>query len=120
MGKAIQGSVSDQKQVKKAARSEAWLAQRRQNDWRAIVAMPEGRRVLWSLLEQCHVFRSIMETNARIYYNAGIQDFGRTIIKEITDADPTAWITMQIEAGEVELDAPPATGVLLTEQSDDE
>ncbi len=49
----------------------------------------------------------LMERNARIYYNAGIQDFGRTIIKKITAADPKAWIQMQIEAGDVNVEQDP-------------
>lgn len=106
MARALVANAADEQQVRKAARSEKWLAERRANDWRAVVALPEGRRVLWSLLDQCNVFKSIMETNARIYYNAGVQDFGHTIIKEITAADPQAWIQMQIEAGEVAVEDP--------------
>lgn len=109
MARALVANAGDEQQVRKAARSEKWLAQRRANDWRTIVGSPEGRRVLWSLLEQCKVFESIMETSARIYYNAGRQDFGHLIIAEITTADPLAWLLMQREAGEYTIDAEPTT-----------
>ncbi len=104
---AMVGNAGDEQQVRKAARSEKWLRERRSNDWRAIVGSPEGRRVLWYLLEQCKVFESIMETSARIYYNSGRQDFGHYLIGEITTADPQAWLLMQQEAAAFVIDAEP-------------
>lgn len=48
------------------------------------------------------MFRSIMETNARIYYNAGQQDLGHYLMGEIASADPEAWLAMQQDAAQIE------------------
>lgn len=95
MARAIQGSVSDEKQVRKASRSERWHQERLDQAWRTVLAMPEARLVFNDLLTQCMTFRSIFETSARIYYNSGRQDWGHFLIERIEAVDPLIWLQMQ-------------------------
>ena len=67
------------------------------NDLLAVLDIPQGRRVLWRILEECKTFGSIYETSARIHYNAGQQDIGHMIMAKITEADEEALFTMMRE-----------------------
>jgi hypothetical protein len=48
----------------------------------------------WELLGKTRVFETIMETNARIYYNAGQQDIGHWIQGEAVRLAPDEYLTM--------------------------
>ena len=95
---AVVQNAADSKQVKAARKTEKQLRDEEKGDLKKMLSLPEGRRLLWRLLEQCHVYGSIMETSARIYYNAGQQDLGHWLLDEIMEADTAAYVQMQLEA----------------------
>lgn len=116
--KALVRNAGDAAQVKAAKEAERFMADERLNDWRAVLATPEGRRVLWRVLEQCNTNKSVFAVDhGTISYRAGWQDAGHYVLAEIDDADPRAFFRMSEEANRVELNRtePPET----TETVDD-
>lgn len=95
-------NASDRGQVREAAENDKLAHENLLNDVRAVVARPEGRRVLWWWLSRCGLFRSITETSSMIYVNSGRRDVGLELIKLITEADPKAYLQMQQEAAKLE------------------
>jgi len=91
-------NASDPQQVRRAKETEAERRQRELAELRDVLSSLAGRRVLWRLLGKCGVFESIMETSARIYYNAGKQDLGHYLLGEIAQADPEAYPLMMQDA----------------------
>jgi hypothetical protein len=74
-------------------RDERWL-----NDVRRILSMPEGRRLLWRLLEEARVFHSTYTGNADTYFNEGKRSMGLLVLGEMLRAKPDSLFQMQKEA----------------------
>jgi hypothetical protein len=68
------------------------------NDMRAVLNTPQGRRVMWRLLEHTQVFASIWHQSALIHKNAGRQDVGHFVMAEIEAANQESLFTMMKEA----------------------
>jgi hypothetical protein len=72
----------------------------RKRDLQEVLSTIEGRRFLWGQLGKCKVYESIWESSAKIHYNAGKQDLGHELMREILDASPEAYLQMQKESME--------------------
>lgn len=68
------------------------------NDLRKVLRTPEGRRVIWRLLEEAKIFQSVFTGNSGTYYKAGYSDFGRFILSEVLEANKNAFTQMMNEA----------------------
>lgn len=91
-------NAADKRQVKERERQEKNSAKQAVIDLRAVLAMPEGRRVIWRLLEHCGLYRSPFNPNAAIAaHNAGLQAAALHLLAEIQQADEKAWLQMQAE-----------------------
>ena len=44
--------------------------------YRSMMRNPDGRRVLWDILEKCRVFHTSMTGNSFTYYNEGARSIG--------------------------------------------
>lgn len=67
---------------------------------RVIAADPKAaRELIWYLLETGDVFDSIWDPGAKIHYNAGRQDFARSILHLTDQASPEslAWMMSQAQ-----------------------
>lgn len=95
---ALVRNASDGAQVRRGARLEVRRRERELNDWRAVLATAEGRRVIWQLLEHCKVFTSIWDPSSRMHYQAGVQDVGHYVMAEIAEADDDALVLLMREA----------------------
>jgi hypothetical protein len=95
-------SASDAEQVGNAKLTEKVRRENELADMRAVLATPEGRRVLWRQLSQCGLFESITVQSSEIYVRSGRRDAGLALIAEITQADPQAYLLMQREAARLE------------------
>lgn len=93
----LQTNAANPQQLRHATRKEKQRLERRLGALRAVMATPEGRMVMWELLERAGIFRSIWHPSAQIHYNAGRQDFGHEILAWLTDADEEAYLTMERE-----------------------
>lgn len=116
MAKSLVRNAADREQVKAAKESEKFMDDERLNDWRSVLATPEGRRVLWRVLAQCNTSKSIFALDhGTISYRSGWQDAGHYVMAEINEADPRAFLVMiqeanRIEANQVEPAATPDEG----------
>lgn len=96
-GKPLVTNSEDREQLDAATDKLQSLEENRSNDLRHVMASPQGRRALWRVLTECQVFGSIMETNARIYYNSGKQDVGHWLLAEMNMASEDLFFEMQKE-----------------------
>lgn len=93
-------NAADPKQVKHAGRKERDRRKRELDDWRAVMATPQGRRVLWYLIRLSGYSESPSHqrgdvTNQKI----GRADMGRLIISEMGHAGGIEpWLEMQRQA----------------------
>jgi hypothetical protein len=95
--RAVVRNAADPQQVRRGGKHERDVREEQLHAWRTVLALPEGRFLLWTILEQCQVAGSVYAPDVRIYYNAGRQDLGHYVIAEISEAQPNAWLTMQSE-----------------------
>jgi hypothetical protein len=93
----LQTNAADPSQVRHAARIEKKRTARQLAALKAVMATPEGRMVMWNLLERAGIYRSIWHPSAQIHYNSGRQDFGHELLAMLTDADEEAYLTMERE-----------------------
>lgn len=63
-------------------RVELELALQQERDWANILARPEGRRVVWSVMEFCGLMREPYTGNAETNYLLGRQSVARWMLAE--------------------------------------
>lgn len=97
MTKPLMTDAGSKEQLKEAQVKEKLRGDQHKIDLAKTLSTPEGRRVMWRILEQCNVFGSIWENSARIHYNAGQQDLGHWLMAEITRVDEQILFTMMKE-----------------------
>lgn len=100
MSEPLVSNAASEKQVKRAKRREKDGDTAHIKAMKAVLSTPEGKAVIWRILEHCSVFSSIWHPSAQIHYNAGRQDVGHWLTAVITAADPRAFINL------MELNAP--------------
>lgn len=90
-----------------AARKKAEATQaRRDSDLRLLLTMPEGRRILWWLLERAGTFQRPEVYSAQIHWLQGRAALGMEVWDAIETVNPSALIEMMVVAKqEKELDA---------------
>lgn len=77
------------------------LRQREIDDLRKVLAIPQGRRLLWRILAEARIFRRSYASgaaNSETFFNEGRRDLGLMVLEEINQAKPDAFSTMQHEA----------------------
>lgn len=84
--RALVKNAASEKQVRKAKSEEKRLRSEYIDDLEYILKTPQGRNVVWKILEDCSVFGSIWEPSAKIHYNAGKQDFGHNLLASVVEA----------------------------------
>ncbi len=77
-----------EERAKKIREREKQVKERDQNDLKKILAMPEGRRLLWRILDLSETFGT-RTTDKRIV--------GLKLFTEIMEADPEKYLQMQRE-----------------------
>lgn len=95
--RALVGNAADKSQVKSAKKKEVSKREMELNDLRAVLNTPQGRRVMWRIMDECRVFGSVWESSAKIHYNSGKQDLGHFIMAEIVSADEKFLLEMMKE-----------------------
>lgn len=103
MGEPFVRNAADENQVKGADRKQKSARDRELNEVCSILETVQGRRYLWRLLERCGVYKTSFDTNgSRVYFNEGQRNIGLSILAEVNDANPNAYVTMMKEAKERE------------------
>lgn len=96
--KAYVKNASDPKQIKEAAIKERFDDKSAVEDMKSVLSTIQGRRVLWRLLKECQVLRSLMDESPYwAYYKIGKHDIGVVIFESIVDADEGAYLKMMTE-----------------------
>jgi len=101
--RAFVKNVADPKQVKEAGRKVERKREKELNDLRRILSEDFGRRFIWRYLELCGVFKSSFTGNSETFFNEGKRVVGLTMIKDINDANPEAYLQMVYESKEGEM-----------------
>lgn len=118
--RALVGNAADATQVRAARVTERLTAERAHADLAAVLSTPEGRRVLWRLLSECHVFSSCWDGHgSRMAYLIGQQDVGHQWLAELTRDHAAAYLLMQSEAMAGAGDRPEEPDIALTEGDTD-
>ena len=94
-------NTSDREQVEASTETVALRNLRERKEWLELMGTKTGRSRMFAILSWCGTFESIMETNARIYYNAGRQDVGHELMATLNKASPQLYLLMQQEAGKL-------------------
>jgi len=90
--------AGDVKSVKQRKTQGLTEQQRTNNDMLAVLALPEGRRLLYRLIGMCRTHQDPFNTNALTMARlTGEAAIGNRIIEEIAFADPKAYAQMQLE-----------------------
>ena len=64
-------------------------------DLRSLIKKPEGRRVIWKILETCGVFKASFSLNSmQTAFNEGKRDIGLWLLKDVDMAEPMAYSQM--------------------------
>lgn len=97
---AIVKNAADRGQVKHGARKERDRRERELHDLKVVLAIPEGRRLLWRLMGFCGYGENPSNTRGDLtHQNIGKADVARFVISEIGEADGIeSWLLMQREA----------------------
>lgn len=66
-------------------------------DFREVIALPAGRRVLWWILSLSSVFGNCFTGNSVTYFNEGKREVGLRILNMIDDADENAFHELRRE-----------------------
>jgi len=96
--RALVRNAADPRQVRFAQRKEREAAELERAALQAVMKTPEGRLVMWSLLERAGIFRSVWHPSAAIHYNSGRQDFGHELMAQLVDLDEDLYQLMEREA----------------------
>lgn len=61
------------------------------------------RDFLWKIIHECQIFGEAWDPNfGRVGYRLGRQSIGKWLLVMINQADPQAWLQMQLKAARVE------------------
>jgi hypothetical protein len=77
-----------------------WLNERDEEDLRTLLKLPYGRRFVWRFLSKCGVFMQSLvpgETDSTAF-NEGRRSIGLTLLKQVIDINPEAYLQMTKEA----------------------
>jgi len=82
---------------KKIDERNKYLQERNSSDYQKILKMPEGRRQLYRILEDCGVFQVSFTGNSETFFREGKRSIGLLILADIMEAEPEKLLQMQNE-----------------------
>lgn len=84
--KVLVSNAADKGQVKNAEKVERTERDKELDDLRFVMGVPQGRRVLFRILDRCGVYRSSFTGNSQTYFNEGERNIGLYVLSEMTEA----------------------------------
>lgn len=92
-------NAADREQVKHAAREQKDREDRFLDNLRTVLALREGRELIWELLTQSSIYESVVDRQPEMtYYHAGRQDFGHRLLSNTLRADGDLYVLMEQES----------------------
>lgn len=71
--------------------------------WKAVLTDPQGRRVVWDILEQCGLFQSTFTGNASAAFLEGKRQIGLWLLGDrLNPHSPSVFAEMMMEAARFE------------------
>ena len=68
------------------------------NDIRRIIKSPDGRRFIWWILSQCHIFKISFNLNTKLEdFQEGERNIGLEVLNRLNEADIGAFAQLQNE-----------------------
>lgn len=93
-----QYNAADHREVTRAKREAKRQAEQENADLRAVLALPEGRRLMLRIFEHCGLYQTPFNQNAALMSkNCGLQDAALWLLAEIREVVPEAHLLMQTE-----------------------
>ncbi len=89
-------SALKRRKEKKKELHEIWR-KKELDDFKKVLSIPEGRRVLWRILEEAHVFKTTFTGNSTTFFNEGKRSIGLMVLDEVMKASPEKFQQMQNE-----------------------
>jgi len=94
----IEDIFNIEEQQKKLTDEQKRIRQKEINDLFKILKTPEGRRWCWRMLDKCGVFRNSFSANSNATaFAEGTRDVGLGLLRDINEADISAFAQMQNE-----------------------
>ena len=90
--------ILDPKRQEKDKKKQNSKRKKELSDWRKVLSLPEGRRIVWRLFGISGLYRDPMTGNSQTFYNIGAQKIGRWIQDEIFEANNQMFAQIQSEA----------------------
>ena len=100
-----QRSTIDGRDLRATDRRVKSAEERKIDDMRFVVSTPQGRRVIYEILEFCQLYRNIWRQSAEIHYLAGHQNVGLFINEWLQEVDPRTPYQLALEVKAEELAA---------------
>jgi hypothetical protein len=95
--KSLVANAADEAQVKKAENRLINGREQEMEDVRFVLSTPSGRRFLWRWLEICGIYKTSMTGNSTTFFNEGMRSVGLSLLADIVEAQPDAYLNMQKE-----------------------
>lgn len=96
--KVLVRNAADPEQVNDANKKIGLRKDQAEDDLRAVLSTPSGRRFIWSIIGQCSIYDTNFISSSESFARQGRQILGNELITRIARADPEAWLLMQREA----------------------
>lgn len=92
-------NAADETKVNQRKRKSERDREREIADLKAVMATPEGRRLMWRVLGRCGIYSQSFTGNSSTFFNCGRQDIGLWLTAELTTTEhQEAYLLMQREA----------------------
>lgn len=96
MKQAVSKNAGDVKAVRAETKKARLKLEQEREEMRNTLASPDGRAVVWRILEQCGIYRSSFQGEAlTMAFNEGKRQIGLWLLSELQQANPGAYLAMQ-------------------------
>lgn len=79
---------------------ERLQAELQADDFKSVLSTPQGRRLIWRLLDKCGVYRSTFRPNSEAAFLEGQRAIGLYLLLDLQDLCPDRLVEMLAEAKE--------------------
>ncbi len=101
--KALVKNSADKEQVKKAGTKKRLQRRQELADLKALLDLPQGRRVIWGLLTKMNAFATCYDRDPNtVYFKLGAQNLGFELLADVGRAHPTALTDMMTQQAKEE------------------
>ena len=102
-GKAFVGNAADVEQVKSAGRKERDVRKVELGDIGFLLSVQEGRRFLWRMMKMAGIYEEAGSLEAAfLAYREGRRGLGLSVLGDIMESNPKAFLEMMQEASKEE------------------